>query len=350
MLEQRRLQKLGYSTLMVSLPHDWVTQMNLKRGDSVNITTDEQGRLIIHPSAEMLKTRTRCVVHSDKVDAKLLGRLILGAYIAGHETIEVRTRNPEFSPEFVNVIRKTMSELIGVGIVAQEMNRVVIQSFLDPSKFPIDGLISRLHLIVESMRDLAVRALLEEKAEYAKQVLNMDEEADKVYFLATRQLLQAVEDKALAEKVGLARPRNIVGDRLVVKSLEEVGDIAQVIAKSALKIIDLRYFNGEINRDISTLNDYAKSIATLAMRSLFRHDIQSANSAIIEYAKLSELEEKVDAEMDKKLMSAIAVATPLKSIAGGIRQIARYYIIASETIINRAVETSTDITEVIAEE
>lgn len=335
---------------MVSLPHDWVSQMNLKRGDTVNLTSDEQGRLIIHPSVAMLKTRTRCIVHSDKVDEKLLGRLILGAYIAGHETIEVRTKSPEFSPEMVNVIRKTLSELIGVGIVAQDVNRIVIQSFLDPSKFPIDGLISRLHLIVESMRDLAVKALVEEKPEYAKQVLNMDEEADKVYFLATRQLLQAVEDKALAEKVGLARPRNIVGDRLVVKALEEVGDFAQVIAKSALKIIDLRYFNGEINNDILTLNEHAKNIAALAMRSLFRHDVQSANAAIIEYGKLAELEEKVDAQMDKKLVSAIAVATPLKSIAGSIRQIARYYIIASETIINRAVEASTEITEVIAEE
>lgn len=335
---------------MVSLPHDWVNQMNLKRGDTVNLTSDDQGRLIIHPSAEMLKTRTRCIVHSDKVDAKLLGRLILGAYIAGHETIEVRTNSPEFSPEFVSVIRKTMNELIGVGIVSQDVNRIVIQSFLDPSKFPIDGLISRLHLIVESMRDLAVKALVEEKPEYAKQVLNMDEEADKVYFLATRQLLQAVEDKALAEKVGLSRPRNIVGDRLVVKALEEVGDFAQVIAKSASKIIDLRYFNGEINKDISALNEYAKNIASLAMRSLFRHDVQSANAAIIEYGKLSELEEKVDAQMDKKLMSAVAVATPLKSIASSIKQIARYYIIASETIINRAVETSTEITEVVSEE
>ena len=335
---------------MVSLPHDWVNQMNLKRGDTVNLTSDDQGRLIIHPSAEMLKTRTRCIVHSDKVDAKLLGRLILGAYIAGHETIEFRTNSPEFSPEFVSVIRKTMNELIGVGIVSQDVNRIVIQSFLDPSKFPIDGLISRLHLIVESMRDLAVKALVEEKPEYAKQVLNMDEEADKVYFLATRQLLQAVEDKALAEKVGLSRPRNIVGDRLVVKALEEVGDFAQVIAKSASKIIDLRYFNGEINKDISALNEYAKNIASLAMRSLFRHDVQSANAAIIEYGKLSELEEKVDAQMDKKLMSAVAVATPLKSIASSIKQIARYYIIASETIINRAVETSTEITEVVSEE
>ncbi|MGI0091666.1 MAG: AbrB/MazE/SpoVT family DNA-binding domain-containing protein, partial [Nitrososphaerales archaeon] len=41
------MQKLGYSTLMVSLPRAWVTQMNLKRGDTVNLTTDDEGRLVV---------------------------------------------------------------------------------------------------------------------------------------------------------------------------------------------------------------------------------------------------------------------------------------------------------------
>ena len=351
MLEQRRLQKLGYSTLMVSLPRDWVTQMNLKRGDMVNITSDDQGRLVIHPSLEVLKAKSRCIINAEKVDETLLGRLIIGTYIAGHETIEIRTKREELTPQQLDIIRKTTNELIGVGVVGQEVNKVTMQSFLDPSKFPINGLISRLNLIVDSMRDLAVKALIEEKIEYAKQVIDMDVEADKVYFLATRQLLQAVEDKGLAEKVGLENPRNILGDRLVTKALEEVGDYAQVIAKSAMKIIDLRYFNADINTDISQLNDMARRIGALAIRSLFRREVQSANEAIIEYGLLAEAEDKIDSQLDKRLASTItAVATRLKSITGSIKQIGRYYTIAAESMINRSVEASTDIAEVIAED
>lgn len=350
MLEQRRLQRLGYSTLMVSLPRDWVSQMNLKRGDTVNITTDDQGRLVIHPSLQILKTKSRCIINADKVDENLLSRLIIGAYIVGHEIIEIRTRRAEFTSQQFEIIRKTMNELIGVGIIGQEVNKVVIQSFLDPSKFPIDGLISRLHLIVDSMRDLAVKALMEEKGEYAKQVIEMDVEADKVYFLSTRQLLQAVKDKALAEKVGLENARNIVGDRVVIKALEEVGDYAQVIAKSAMKIIELEYYNEEMNRSISELNDMSKKIGSLAMKSFFRHDVQAANEAIMEYGRLAEAEDKFDAQMDKKLVSTMAIATRLKSITVSIRQTGRYYTIASESMINRSVEESTDIAEVIAEE
>lgn len=335
---------------MVSLPRDWVNQLNLKRGDVVNITTDEQGRLVVHPSLQMLHSRRRCIIHTEKADEKLLGRLILGAYIAGHETIELRTRLAEFPAGQLESIRKTLSELIGMGIVEQGVNRIIIQSFLDPSKFPIDGLISRLHLIVDSMRDLAVKALIEERTEFAKQVLDMDFEADKVYFLATRQLLQAVEDKGLAEQVGLGNPRNIVGDRLVVKALEEVGDYAQVVARSAMKIIDLEYFNNEVNDNVSQLNEAARKIGALAMRALYKRDINAANSAIIEYTSLSALEEKIESNLSSQRAGAGTVATPLKSITQSLMQIGRYYTIAAETMINRAVETPSEMVDIIAEE
>ena len=335
---------------MVSLPKHWVDQLNLKRGDTVSLTTDEQGRLIVHPPSEVVQSKRRCIINADKADDKLLDRLILGAYIAGHETIELRTKSMEFTAAQLEAIRKTMGELIGMGIVEQGVNRILIQSFLDPSKFPIEGLISRLNLIVDSMRDLAVKALIEERTEFAKQVLDMDIEADKVYFLSTRQLLQAVEDKALAEQVGLGNPRNIVGDRLVVKALEEVGDYAQVIARNAMKIIDLKYFNGDVNNQVTLLNERAKKIGTLAMRSLFKRDISAANSAIIEYSALAELDEKIDSELNKRLIGATSVATPLKSITQSLLQIGRYYTILAETMINRAVEANSDMVQIIAED
>ena len=332
---------------MVSLPREWVTQMNLKRGDIVTLSKDEQGRLVVNPSLKVQERRTKCVISAEKVDDKLLGRIILGAYIAGHETLEIHTGNQEFTQGQLEIVRKTLGELIGVGIVEQGVNRLVIQSFLDPSKFPIDGLINRLNLIVESMRDLAVKALVEKRNEFAKQVLDLDFEADKVYFLATRLLLQAVEDKAIAERVGLENPRNIVGDRLVVKALEEVGDYAQDIARSVMKVNDLQFLNEDVNKDIAMLHERVKNISNLAMHSLFKHDIIAANNAIVEYGKLAELVDKVDSDLDRKLVSGLAVATSLKSIVNCIKQTGRYYTIASETMINRSVEGNTEITKLV---
>ncbi len=323
--------------------------MHLSRGDTVNLFTDDEGRLVIHPSLQMLKTKTRCIIHAGKVDDKLLRRLVLAAYVVGHDAIEVSTGNVELATSQLDVLRRTLNELIGVGIVEQQTNRIVIQSFLDPSKFPIDGLISRLHLIVESMRELAVRSLLEERDEFAKQVIDMDVEADKVYFLATRLLLQAVEDKAVAEKVGLENPRNIIGDRVVVKALEEVGDYAQLIAKAALRINALHFYNAEVNKQIVILNEHAKKIGALAMQSLFKIDVQAANAAINENEALVVDEEKVGLELDAKQILTTAVARPIKAITQSIKQVGEFYTIAAETIVNRAVGSSTDFVEVIQE-
>jgi len=334
---------------MVSLPKSWVDQMHLSRGDTVNLATDSQGSLVIHPSLQMLKTKTRCIIRAAKVDDKLLRRLVLGAYILGHDAIEISSGSVELAASQLNVLRRTLNELIGVGIVEQQTNRIVIQSFLDPSKFPIDGLISRLHLIVESMRELAVRSLLEERDELTKQVIDMDVEADKVYFLATRLLVQAVEDKAVAEKVGLENPRNILGDRIVVKALEEVGDYAQLIAKAALRLNELHFYNSEVNKQIVILNEHAKKIGSLSMHSLFKIDVQAANAAINENEALTIDEEKVGLELDAKQVLTTAVARPIKAITHSIRQIGEYYSIAAETIVNRSVGISNEFVEILEE-
>jgi len=334
---------------MVSLPKAWVEQMHLSQGDTVNLSTDNEGRLVIHPSLQILKTRTKCVIHSSKIDSKLLRRLLLAAYIVGHDVIEVNNGSAEFSATQLEMLRKTLNDLIGVGIVEQETNRVTIQSFLDPSKFPIDGLISRLHLIVESMRELAVRAMLEERDELAKQVIDMDIEADKVYFLSTRLLLQAVSDKAVAERVGFENPRNIVGDRLVLKALEEVGDFDELIARAAIKINEMHFYNGEINKQISLLNDHAKKIGALSMKSLTKKDIQAANAAVNENEVLTADEEETESKLYSEQISATAVARPIKEVTYGIRQIGEAYTIAAETMLNRAVESSSETVDVLHE-
>jgi phosphate uptake regulator len=347
MLEQRRLQQLGRSTLMVSVPKQWVDKLNLKKGTVVNLTTDEYGRLIVHPSLDLISSKTTCVIHAG-TDEKFLRRLVLGAYLAGHETVEVTAKVPLTAGQ-LETIRETLNKLIGVSIVEQKEGRVVVQNFLDPTKFPIEGLTSRLHLIVESMLDLAVRGLVEENASLALEAIGMDVEADKVYFLATRLILQAVGDKGLAEKVGLANPKNILGYRLILKALEEIGDLAQDIAKSVIRVNDFGYSNKKVNELIAELRGQCRKTAIRAMESLTRRDPRSANSAIAEYERLAQLEGSLGSAAEAGLAIAPRVAEEIKSLRRDLLQVGRYYMIAAEVAMNRAVEEgSTAVTEVVS--
>lgn len=348
MLEQRKLQKLGHSTLMVSLPRKWVDQLNLKRGDMVGLATDEEGRLIVHPSLKMLPANTKIIINVDGMEPSLVRRMIFGAYVAGHEMIEIRTKT-DFTTKQIDIVRKSLNELIGVGIVEQQPRRLVIQSFLDPSKFPIDGLIMRLYLIVESMIDLAVQALIDGKNQFATQCVDSSVEANKVYFLAVRQILQAVRDKGLAERVGLSNPRHPIGDRLVLMALEEVGDLSMVIARGAIKINDSGSCNSSINNNIRGLRQQVKRMAVLTMESVSKRDAVSANSSINEYDVLVELEQKVTSNLQKGSVSIPGfLASELRSITQGLLQVGGYYKIVAEIMINRAAEESTKTTEVVS--
>ena len=348
MLEQRRLQKLGNSTLMVSLPKEWADGLKLKKGDVVSISTDDQGRLVIHPSLKEPSTRTRAVITADKIDGPLLERLLLGAYVQGHDTILVRSSSA-LTTEHLASIRKTLNDLIGVGLVEQDEKKVLISSFLDPSKFPVDGLILRLYLIVESMVDLAVDALTERENELADQVISMDAEADKIYFLGVRQLIQALDDKALAEKLDLTRPQRIIRDRLILRSLEEVGDHAQIIARCA-KVINEDFHNKSLNAGIVALREHVRKIAALTMDAMTKVDPRLANSAIVEYGLLAELEEKqLVSALDDKHEPPVPplIMSEFKAISQSLKQIGKYYVNSAEVVINRAVADSTAMVEVI---
>ncbi|TRM73754.1 histidine kinase, partial [Sulfolobus sp. E5] len=48
-MEVRRVQKFGKSTLMVSLPAEWVKEVGLSPGESVYLEVDEDGSLKVYP-------------------------------------------------------------------------------------------------------------------------------------------------------------------------------------------------------------------------------------------------------------------------------------------------------------
>ena len=48
-MEPRRIQKVGYSTLSVSIPMNWAKKMSIKKGDIVFLSEDNDGALRIAP-------------------------------------------------------------------------------------------------------------------------------------------------------------------------------------------------------------------------------------------------------------------------------------------------------------
>jgi len=84
MMEARKVQKVGYSTLIVSLPKDWVEQVSLKQGDIVTFRRESDGGITVYPGLTRERENFRYVINADICDApNLLTRIITANYLTG---------------------------------------------------------------------------------------------------------------------------------------------------------------------------------------------------------------------------------------------------------------------------
>src|SRR5438132_13583863 len=94
----------------------------------------------------------------------------------------------------------------------------------------------RLQIILSSMLEQAVKSVVEGRVALADEVLHMEEEADRIYWMIIRQLLLAVLDRRVAKEVGIEGPRHVVGNRVSAKSLERMADSASHVALEPQKL------------------------------------------------------------------------------------------------------------------
>src|SRR2546427_251699 len=108
--------------------------------------------------------KTRTPTEEEAIDAdewsgpEALTRMITGNYIVGCNTIRLRSRE-ELSPSQLQEIHEAVRGLTGLTIVNQGPKFVTIENFVEPTRFPIDGLLRRLHYLTSRMEKLALGVL-----------------------------------------------------------------------------------------------------------------------------------------------------------------------------------------------
>ena len=343
-MEIRKVQRVGHSTLTVSLPREWVRQVGLKQGGVVTLRLSEFGELIVTPGSEMeSEDMTVCKINADGCkDRELLARLITGNYILGRDTIIVSS-TAELTSEQLNDIRNSTRRLSGLGIVEQTMKETVIQCFLDPSKFPITGLLQRLHKVAVSMLETAIQALMDRKFSLALEVLELENEADRLYWLILRQIFRALSKIPLSRHVGMESATHAVGYRAVSKYLEEIADCSESIANQIISMADENYSQYSATIDeVCRFGVEALAISKGAMDSFCMLDVNLANRTIARSKGIEEMEKDlteqvVSSVQDRKLAHA------LRGVVWNLAQISRSAQLISEVAINRYLESNSDV-------
>jgi len=342
MMEARKVQKVGYSTLIVSLPKDWVEEVRLKQGDIVSFRRESDGGITIYPGLTHERENFRFLVDADRCDApNLLTRIVTANYLMGHDTIQIVSKK-ELSKQHLEEIRAVSRRLTGLGIVEQNLRSVTLQSFVDPTKFPIYGLMRRLQIILSSMVETGVKAAVEGRTNLAEEVLHMEEEADRIYWMIIRQLLLAVLDRRVAKGVGIEGPMHVVGNRIIAKSLEQMADLAADVAQEALRLKgETKRADPKIVKGLLDFSEKARLLIEDSFNALMKGDLKKSNECIERVHEAEDRERALTADVMRSLKE-VNLAVGLRSIIWDIGQMAKYSEAIAEVAVNRYMEVPND--------
>src|SRR5574337_1046913 len=129
-LETRKVQKLGYSSVGISLPKDWATVNGLKPGAIITLAVEDDGSLRIRTgSLDERPVTSEAMIDADEWKGpEALTRIITGNYLVGRSTIRVRCRD-ELSTGQLQEIHEAVRGLTGLTIVNQGPKFVTIENF-----------------------------------------------------------------------------------------------------------------------------------------------------------------------------------------------------------------------------
>ncbi len=231
--EVRKIQLTGGATYIVSLPKQWARSVGLQRGDEVVIIQQPDNSLLLIPKKVLQRGDGECTITvGEDIKPKRVARLIIGHYVAGYNTIRVKFVKPNVAVRRAvkDVVRR---KIIGAEIISESNEEMVIQCITDYREIGVKRIIERMAVIAKSMFTDAIDILKSRSADAARDIRERDDEADRFYWLAVRQLKRAVSNRAHLIELGLLDAREALGMRIIAKSIERIADHAVRIAVNA---------------------------------------------------------------------------------------------------------------------
>ena len=254
----RRLQRIG-SSILVSLPKEWVVANKLDKSSQVEIETTQNSLSITTQQSKKPTKEVEIPYPLSKEDSVVAN--ITGAYLLGYDLIRIKGKSTISIKDREN-IRASMRSLVGIEIIDEDAKTITTQILLDESSVNPQKILKRMSSIAQGMF-IDVLDMLQNPDQLAS-VVDRDSEINRQYFLLVRLIRSAIVDKRLAATFNL-EDMDILDYRLAANIIENAGDtivsITDTVAKSmAFKTMAKSHFN--------LISDIAKDIEEIQTKSV----------------------------------------------------------------------------------
>jgi phosphate uptake regulator len=193
-------------------------------------------------------------------------------YVSGFDVISLETARVTAAQR--RTIRDAVQGLVGLEVIGETSERVRLQDLLDSSELSMRNAITRIRLVSTTMLSDAVTALVENDDELAADVVQRDDDVDRLWAMVSRVFRSVLRDPAAAAEIGLDR-ETCFDFHSSARQLERVADHATKIANHA---IELEAVPAESGNALTELYEEAANVIETAMDALLEDDAETATT------------------------------------------------------------------------
>lgn len=333
--EKRKIQLTGGSTFTISLPIKWAREVGVKQGDELSLVPRADNSLVI-TALKTKKEQLTCaeLLLSEKESFEGNFRYLISHYLVGYDLVKLLSPHGFEAEARKRIKEEVRKRLIGMEVVGESSKEIVLKSFLKYEDFTLRDAVRSMSRILLSMQEDAISSLDKSDPKLAEDVIERDNEIDRFYLLIVRQLKAAMNDSELAKKIGMSRQRDSLGYRIIVKSMERIGDHIENIARNSKAITSPE----EVKRldNIREIGISTKDLFNKTLTALYDMNIGKANEAIEDANTLTEAVEVVSERIlaeEQDVPDKIHALSILESL----ERMAKYYMDIAEVTINMGI-------------
>ncbi|MFP4628674.1 MAG: PhoU domain-containing protein [Halobacteriales archaeon] len=266
-METRKVQLTGGSTFTVSLPKEWAERNGVSAGTELGFLDDDDSLTV---TTRLEAERSSGELDVTDLTGDDLTRAVMTMYVSGFDVITISA--DRITAEQRQAIRGATQNLIGVEVLEETTDRVVIQDLLDAPELSVTNTVERMHLIATSMLVDAVEALTESDDELARDVIERDDDVDRLWLVVSRIFRGTLRSPAAATALGITR-EDCFDYHSSARQLERIADHAVKIAQIALKLDPVE---GSVREALEALHDDAVDIVDGSVAALLADDADRA--------------------------------------------------------------------------
>jgi len=252
----RRLQRIG-SSILVSLPKEWVDANKLDKSSQIEIETMQNNLSIRTQQSKKLSKEIEISYPLPKGESIVPN--ITGAYLLGYDIIRIKGKSP-ISVVDRESVRGSMRRLVGMEIVDEDATNISVQFLLDETSVNPQNILKRMSSIALGMFSDVILSLKTGDKTNLQTIANRDAEINRQYFLLVRLIRSTIMDTRLAGIFNLENI-DILDYRIAANTLEIAGDTVVELSQSLMD-------SNLSKSDLKKLHDFAKDMEEIQTKSI----------------------------------------------------------------------------------